>query len=61
MDEALKNSDCLVLVTAHDEYKKLSLKKIKKLMRTLVIVDGRNVFDRKECEKEGFVYRGIGK
>lgn len=61
IDESLKGSDCLVLVTAHDEYKKINLKKIKKLMRTLIIVDGRNLFSKEECKKEGFVYRGIGK
>lgn len=61
MEKSLKDSDCLVLVTAHDEYKKLNLKKIKKLMRTPIIVDGRNLFSKEECEKEGFVYRGIGK
>ncbi len=61
IDEALKGSDCLVLVTAHDEYKKLNLKKIKKLMRTPIIVDGRNLFSKEECEKEGFVYKGVGK
>ena len=61
IDESLKGSDCLVLVTAHDEYKKINLKKIKKLMRTPIIVDGRNLFSKEECEKEGFVYRGIGK
>jgi len=61
ISKSLKDSDCLVLVTAHDEYKKLNLKKIKKLMRTPIIVDGRNLFSKEECEKEGFVYRGIGK
>ena len=30
-------------------------------MRTPVIVDGRNVFDRRVCEQSGFVYRGVGK
>ena len=61
IDKSLKDSDCLVLVTAHDKYKKLNLKRIKELMRTPVIVDGRNCFSKEECEKEGFVYRGIGK
>jgi len=61
IDKSLKGSDCLVLVTAHDEYKKLNLKKIKELMGTPLIVDGRNLFSKKECEKEGFVYKGVGK
>lgn len=61
LNKALKGSDCLVLVTAHREYKNLSLKRLKSLMSTWIIVDGRNVFDKKQCELEGFLYRGIGK
>ncbi len=29
-------------------------------MRQRVIIDGRNIFERKEAEKEGFTYFGIG-
>lgn len=61
LDEALRNSDCAALVTAHDEYKHLSLDHMKSIMRTPIIVDGRNVFDWRECKKRGFVYRGIGR
>ncbi len=65
LEECLKDSDCLVLVTDHSEFKKLStregLEKIKGLMRTPVIVDGRNLFDKKLCEEMGFVYKGVGK
>ena len=57
---ALKDSDCLVLVTAHDEYNDLDLDEIKRIMRTPVIVDGRNVFDKDECISKGFIYRGVG-
>ena len=60
IETALKDSDCLVLVTAHDEYKDLDLDDIKKIMRTPVIVDGRNVFDKNECISKGFIYRGVG-
>jgi len=48
-------------VTAHDEYRKLDLKALKRTMRRAVIVDGRNVFAGPEVVKAGFVYRGIGK
>jgi len=60
LNVALKDSDCLVIVTAHDEYKQLDLDKIKKIMRTPVIVDGRNVLDKEECISKGFIYRGVG-
>jgi UDP-N-acetyl-D-mannosaminuronate dehydrogenase len=33
---------------------------VKKIMRTPVIVDGRNLFDKKECKSKGFIYRGVG-
>lgn len=60
IEKALTDSDCLVVVTAHDEYKGLNLDYLKKLMRTPVIVDGRNVFDKEECLSKGFIYRGVG-
>ena len=61
LDEALRGSDCLALVTKHRMYYELDLAHVKALMRTPVIVDGRNVFDAKACRGAGFVYRGIGK
>ena len=60
LEKALSDSDCLVLVTAHDEYKNLDLSTVKRLMRTPVIVDGRNVFDKGDCISKGFIYRGVG-
>jgi UDPglucose 6-dehydrogenase len=64
MDEihdSLQGSDCLVLVTAHSVYKELKLETIKSLMRTPIIVDGRNVFNKELCTENGFIYKGIGK
>ncbi|TFH03575.1 MAG: hypothetical protein E4H14_16515 [Candidatus Thorarchaeota archaeon] len=49
------------LVTANDEYLNLDLNHLKKLMRTKVVIDGRNVFDNTECQKNGFVFRGVGR
>jgi UDP-N-acetyl-D-mannosaminuronic acid dehydrogenase len=61
LDSALSGADCMAIVTRHREYSKLNLSKAKKLMRTPIIVDGRNVVDRKKADKEGFFYEGIGK
>ena len=58
---AVKDSNCLALVTKHSEYFSLNLDEIKKIMKTPIIVDGRNVFDMKEVQKNGFEYRCIGK
>ena len=61
MKAAVRVTDCVAVVTAHDAYRKLDLKALKRTMRRAVIVDGRNVFAGPEVVKAGFVYRGIGK
>jgi UDP-N-acetyl-D-mannosaminuronic acid dehydrogenase len=61
VEEALRGADCAVFVTDHSEYSKLDLAKVKALMRTPLIVDGRNVFNAAECRRHGFTYAGIGK
>jgi UDP-N-acetyl-D-mannosaminuronic acid dehydrogenase len=60
LEEALKGSDCIAIVTAHDQYKKLDLDRVKGLMRTPIIVDGRHLFNREDCIAKGFIFRGIG-
>src|SRR5204863_8326326 len=58
---AVRGTDCVAVVRAHDAYRKLDLKALKRTMRRAVIVDDRNVFAGPEVVKAGFVYRGIGK
>lgn len=61
LDAALSGADCIAIVTKHREYFKLNLSRARKLMRTPVIVDGRNVIDRRRAERAGFLYKGVGK
>jgi len=60
LETALRNKDCMVIVTHHKEYDKIKLDWLKSLLATPAIVDGRNVFNPQECEKAGFSYRGVG-
>ena len=60
LDVVLKNAGAAVFMVAHDEYKNLSLEKLKKLMRTKILIDGRNIFSKDEAKKLGFIYKGIG-
>ena len=60
LDVALLNADCVALVTGHNQYHNLSLNELKKKMKTPIIVDGRNVFNKLDCTSEGFTYRGVG-
>lgn len=61
LEEAISKADCLVFATAHSLYKRLDLKNLAKLMKTKIIVDGRNIFSKQKAEKLGFIYKGIGK
>ena len=60
-NEVINNADVIAIVTKHKDYGKLDLHSIKKKMRTPVIVDGRNLFQKEDCIKLGFIYKGVGK
>jgi UDPglucose 6-dehydrogenase len=59
--QTAKDAHILVIVTEWNEFKDLDLKKIKKLMKTPIIVDGRNIYEPQMIKKLGFTYEGIGR
>lgn len=61
MSVAIKDADAIALVTKHKVYLNLDLNTIKTEMRTPVLVDGRNAYDKEFCEEAGFIYKGVGK
>jgi UDP-N-acetyl-D-mannosaminuronic acid dehydrogenase len=61
LHKALKNADCLIIITDHTEFKNLNLTKIKTLMNDKpAIIDGRRIINPHEAEKLGFTYYGVG-
>ena len=58
---ALSGCDAAILVTAHKAFVALDLPACAALMRTPILIDGRNVFTRKQAESTGWRYWGIGK
>ena len=58
--DAIKDADCLFLITEWKEFRFPNLDLMKKIMKNPVIFDGRNIYDRKELEKKGFYYSCIG-
>jgi len=56
-----KHSDCLVIITEWNEFKELDFKKIKKLLKQPLIIDGRNIYDPAKLKSLGFKYVGIGR
>ncbi len=61
LEEAVKDSDCLVIATDHTEFRELKLKRIKELMRTPCIVDGRHMINPQFALEVGFDFEGIGR
>jgi UDPglucose 6-dehydrogenase len=58
--DTIKDVDALVLVTEWKEFRNLHWSEIKDIMTGNTIVDGRNIFDKKELEELGFEYFKIG-
>ncbi|RUA27861.1 MAG: UDP-glucose 6-dehydrogenase, partial [Bacteroidetes bacterium] len=57
---ALVDADALMLVTEWPEFKMPNFEVIKKLLKTPVIFDGRNVYDADFVKEKGFDYYCIG-
>ena len=53
-------ADALVLATEWNEFKQLDFEKIFTLMKTPVMIDGRNQWDSTRLRKMGFTYFGVG-
>ncbi len=56
-----KGCDALIVVTPWNEFKQLDLEKVKNLLKSPVIFDGRNIYDPKAMKEMGFNYRSIGR
>jgi UDPglucose 6-dehydrogenase len=59
--EAVEGADALVLVTEWNEFREPDFQRIKSLMRTPAIFDGRNIFSPEPLRALGFHYEGIGR
>ena len=60
--EAVEGSDCIVIIAQHDQFKRLNLAKLKLMMkRPSAIVDLEGIVEPGKVEKEGFIYRGLGR
>ena len=60
LEEAVKDSDCLVIITDHSKFKEIEPGEISKLMRRKTVVDSRNILDRDKWEKAGFKVKVLG-
>lgn len=53
--------DALMVITEWNEFKQLDLDKVKGLLKSPVIYDGRNIYEPGRMKEMGFTYRAIGR
>jgi UDPglucose 6-dehydrogenase len=59
--DAVKGADALGIVTEWNEFRRPDLERIRSLMRSPVIFDGRNLFAPAHMKENGFTYYSIGR
>ena len=57
----IEGADALVIVTEWDAYRALDLEKVKRLLKTPIIVDLRNIYRPDDVRKHGFTYVSVGR
>ncbi|MCD4751591.1 MAG: UDP-glucose/GDP-mannose dehydrogenase family protein [Anaerolineaceae bacterium] len=59
--EAVEGVDALVLTTEWNEFKQLDFDNFKEIMKSPVVIDGRNLWDPETMMEKGFIYYSIGR
>jgi len=59
--DAIKDADALAIVTEWNEFRHPDFTRMKSLMRTPVVFDGRNLFTPEQMKLNGFTYYSIGR
>ena len=62
VDRAASGADCVVIGTAHAEFKHLDMAKLSALMKVpAALVDSRHVIPPEKAVEAGFSFRGVGR
>jgi UDPglucose 6-dehydrogenase len=61
MYNAAEGADALALVTEWHEFRRPDFQRLRRVMRSPSLFDGRNMWDPTECKELGFEYVGIGR
>ena len=58
---ALGGADALLVLTEWNEFKEMDVPRVKKLLKTPLLFDGRNMYDPEKMKADGFTYFGVGR
>ena len=59
--DAIDGADALCVITPWNEFKQANLGRVAELMRTPLLLDGRNLYDPSDVQAHGLTYVGIGR
>jgi UDPglucose 6-dehydrogenase len=59
--ECAAGADAVIIIAEWNEFKQLDLSKLKHVMQSPVVIDGRNIYEAATMREAGFTYRGIGR
>lgn len=59
--DAAKDADALLVLTDWEEFAALDLKRLKKQLKHPIVIDGRNLYSRREMMHQGFTYFSVGR
>jgi UDPglucose 6-dehydrogenase len=59
--QASTDADALVVITEWNEFRMLNYRMLSKLLNQRLIFDGRNIYDLREMQENGFTYYSIGR
>ncbi len=59
--DAVQGADALVITTEWNEFRVLDLDRVKKLLRSPILLDCRNIYQPETMEKMGFRYHSFGR
>ena len=62
LTRTVEGADCLLIAVGHSKFRRLGLRRVKVLMKKpAAIVDLAHIINPQKAEKEGFIYRGLGR
>ena len=59
--ETIRDCDALVVMTEWNEFRNLDMRAVRILLKQPIVIDGRNIYNPKEMQEMGLIYRGIGR
>ena len=57
----VKNSNAVIIITAHDKFLKLETTTLNSHMKTPILLDTRGIVNAKKARSNGWIYKGLGR